>query len=216
MHSLALRTRVAGIVAALVLGVATMGAGQMNQMSQSKMPASDLRVRLNTLLTEHVYLASSATGTALGGRQADFEAAAGALDQNSIALSKAIGSVYGSDAETAFLTLWRKHIGFVVDYTTGLAAKDKGKQDKAVQDLLGYANDLGVFLNAACPNLPMKVVADLVRGHILTLKPVIDAQAANDPTVYAKIRSAAGHMQMIADPLAAGIAKQFPTRFASR
>ena len=41
--------------------------------------------------------------------------------------------------------------------------------------MLSDANDLGVFLNAACPNLPMKVVADLVRGHILTLKPVIDA-----------------------------------------
>jgi hypothetical protein len=208
--------RFAGILLALGLGFATMGAGQMNQMSPSKMPASDLRVGLNTLLAEHVYLASSATGAALGGRKVDFEAAAGALDQNSIALSKAIGSVYGSDAEAAFLTLWRKHIGFVVDYTTGLAAKDKGKQDKAVQDLLGYANDLGVFLNAACPNLPTNVVADLVRSHILTLKTVIDAQAAKDSTAYAKIRSAAGHMQMIADPLAAGIAKQFPTRFASR
>ena len=208
--------RFGGIFIALVLGVATMGAGQMNQMSQAKMPAADLRVGLNTLLAEHVYLASSATGAALGSRQADFGAAAGSLDQNSIALSKAIGSVYGSDAETAFLALWRKHIGFVVDYTTGLAAKDKGKQDKAVQDLLGYANDFGAFLNAACPNLPTKVVADLVRGHIMTLKAVIDAQAANDPAAYANIRSAAGHMQMIADPLAAGIAKQFPTRFASR
>jgi hypothetical protein len=208
--------RFAGIFLALGLGFATMAAGQMNQMSPSKMPASDLRVGLNTLLAEHVYLASSATGAALGGRKVDFEAAAGALDQNSIALSKAIGSVYGSDAEAAFLTLWRKHIGFVVDYTTGLAVKDKGKQDKAVQDLLGYANVFGAFLNAACPNLPTNVVADLVRSHILTLKTVIDAQAAKDSTAYAKIRSAAGHMQMIADPLAAGIAKQFPTRFASR
>jgi hypothetical protein len=104
----------------------------------------------------------------------------------------------------------------VVDYTTGLSTKDMGKQDKAVQDLLGYANDLGVFLNAACSNLPTKVEADLVRGHILTLKTVIDGQASQDPAVYASIRSAAGHMQMIADPLAAGIAKQFPTRFASR
>ncbi len=30
---------------------------------------------------------------------------------------------------------------------------------------------------------PTRVVADLVRGHITSLKTVIDAQAANDPAV---------------------------------
>lgn len=217
MH--AIRHRTIGLVAALALGVAARGATQsMNTMSMSQpaMSASDLRVALNTLLAEHIYLASSATGAALGGRTPEFQAAAGALDSNSVSLSKAIGSVYGEDAGTAFLALWRKHIGFVVDYTTGVATKNTLKQDKAVQDLLGYANDFGAFLNSACPGLPTSVVADLVRGHITSLKTVIDAQAASNPAVYNNIRTAAAHMQMIADPLAAAIAKQFPDRFASR
>jgi hypothetical protein len=51
-----------------------------------------------------------------------------------------------SPAGDAFLPLWRKHIGFVVDYTTGLAAKDKAKQDKAVADLVAYTQDFGAFL----------------------------------------------------------------------
>jgi hypothetical protein len=59
-------------------------------------------------------------------------------------------------------------------------------------------------------------VADLVRGHITSLKTVIDAQAAGDPALYNNIRTAAAHMRMIADPLAAAIAKQFPDRFAAR
>ena len=84
-------------------------------------------------------------------------------------IATAIGSVYGSGAEEAFLPLWRKHIGFVVDYTTVLATKDKAKQDKAVNDLVGYTQDLGAFLSAANPNLPKNVVADLVQGHILSL-----------------------------------------------
>jgi hypothetical protein len=134
-----------------------------------------------------------------------------------VALSKAIGSVYGSDAEAAFLALWRKHIGFVVDYTTGVATKDKAKQDRAVNALLGYAGDFGAFLNAANPNLPKDVVAGLVKTHIVTLKDVIDAQAAGDAKgAYAKARDAAGHMKMIADPLADGIVKQFPERFAMK
>jgi hypothetical protein len=180
-------------------------------------PSSDLRPALNSLLQEHVYLAAAATGSALGGRQSEFQAAAGALDANSVALSKAIGSVYGADAETAFLALWRKHIGFVVDYTTGVATKDKKKQDQAVNALVGYTRDFGAFIASANPNLTTDAVAGLVKDHVLTLKDVIDAQASMNPAkAYAAARTAASHMSHIADPLAAAIAKQFPTRFGAK
>jgi len=178
-------------------------------------PASSLRAVLNLALREHVILAAMATGSALGGRDAEFKAAAWAVDANSVDIAKAIGSVYGAEAEKAFLPLWRKHIGFVVDYTVGVATKDKAKQDKAVADLIGYTEDFGAFLSSANPNLPKSAVAELVKGHILTLKDVIDAQAAKDWTkVYTSLRTAAGHMAMIADPLASAIAKQFPDRYA--
>src|SRR5581483_8898661 len=152
---------------------------------------------------------------ARGGRDAEFKAAAGALDANSVAISKAVGSVYGADAEAAFLPLWRKHIGFVVDYTVGIATKDKAKQTKAVNELVGYTDDLGAFLSSANPNLPKATVAELVKGHILTLKDVIDAQAVKDYNkTYMLLRTATGHMHMIADPLADAIVKQFPDRYA--
>ncbi|MGH7712930.1 MAG: hypothetical protein ACREOG_16690 [Gemmatimonadaceae bacterium] len=131
-------------------------------------------------------------------------------------MSKAIGGVYGTGAETAFLALWRKHIGFVVDYTTGIATKDKMKSDKAVNELVQYTQDFGAFLSSANPNLPKSVVAELVKGHVLTLKSVIDAQLAGDAAkTYTTLREAAMHMQMIADPLADAIAKQFPGKFAN-
>jgi hypothetical protein len=178
-------------------------------------PASELRAKLNTLLQEHTYLAAGATNAALGGRQAEFQAAAAALDANSVDLSKAIGSVYGSGAESAFLALWRKHIGFFVDYATGVATKDKAKQEKAVSDLVGYTQDFGAFLASANPNLPKATVADLVKTHVLTLKDVVDAQGMGDQKkAYIALRAAANHMMMIADPLAMAIAKQFPERFA--
>jgi hypothetical protein len=176
--------------------------------------AAELRTVLNGLLSEHVALAASATAGALGGRPAQFEGAAAALDANSVDLSKAIGSVYGPQAEQAFLPLWRKHIGFFVDYTQGVAAKDQAKQDKAVADLTQYTQDFGAFLSAANPNLPKETVADLVKEHVLTLKAVVDAQASGDQAKqFAATREAYGHMHMIADPLAAAIAKQFPDKF---
>jgi len=184
-------------------------------MTTSGTKAAGLRSGLNNLLQEHVYLAAAATGAALDGRDAEFKAAAAALDQNSIAISKAIGSVYGMDAELAFLPLWRRHIGFAVDYTVGVATSDKTRADKAVSDLIGYTEDFGAFLASANPNLPKGVVASLVKHHVVTLKNVIDAQASKDPTrAYMALRTAAGHMPMIADPLAEAIVKQFPDKFA--
>lgn len=203
---------IGAIFAASTLNAQSMQASN----SASTMTVAALKAKLNTLLSEHVYLAAAATGAALGGRQAEFQAAAGALDNNSVDLSRSIGSVYGNGAEAAFLALWRKHIGFVIDYTTGIAGKDKMKADKAVNDLVQYTQDFGAFLSSANPNLPKSVVADLVKGHVLTLKSVIDAQQMGDQQkTYWTLREAAMHMQMIADPLADAIAKQFPGKFAN-
>jgi hypothetical protein len=221
--------RVTGMAALIAL----IGVGCSNHMSHQMMPstlaaaqpsagatsvataAAELRTGLNTLLSEHVMLAAAATGAALGGRSAEFEAAAGVLDANSVDLAKAIGSVYGPDAEQAFLPLWRKHIEFIVEYTRGVATRDKIKQDKAIADLVQYTQDFGAFLSSANPNLPKHVVADLVKTHVLTLKDVIDAQASgNTVRAYTALRHAAGHMAMIADPLSDAIVKQFPAKYA--
>lgn len=183
-------------------------------MASSATKAADLRVALNKLLGEHVILAADATGAALGGRTAEFQAAAGALDANSQDIAGAVGSIYGAPAGEAFLPLWRKHIGFVVDYTQGVAKKDKAAQDQAVNNLLGYANDFGAFINSASPALPKEAVAELVKTHAVTLKNVIDAQAAGDQQkAYTTLRTAYGHMAHISDALAEAIVQQFPQKF---
>ena len=82
---------------------------------------------MNALFGEHVLIAAVATSHALGGRQPAFEGAVGGLDPNSIDISRAIGAVYGADAEKAFLPLWRKHIGFFVDYTMGAASQGQSE-----------------------------------------------------------------------------------------
>jgi hypothetical protein len=211
--------RIVGIAATVALvgaGCASMGDHRAASMSAAGSKAADLRTGLNGLLQEHATLAAAATNGALGGRQPEFQAAAAALDANSQDIAKAIGSVYGQGAQDAFLPLWRKHIGWFVDYTVGVATKDQAKQEKAVNDLVGYTQDFGAFLNSANPNLPKAVVAELVKTHVLTLKDVIDAQAAGDQAkAFTALRKASAHMQMIGDPLADAIAKQFPQKFAA-
>lgn len=177
-------------------------------------PGAGLRSTLTQLLSEHVYVAAMATNAALDARDDEFKAAASALDGNSQDLAAAIGSVYGEAAGTAFLPLWRKHIGFFVDYTNGAAQGDQAAKDKAISDLTQYAQDFGAFLESANPNLPKAAVVSLLVPHVQTLTAVIDAQAAKDPvTAYTGLRAAYAHMPMVANALTDGIIQQFPDKF---
>jgi cytochrome c556 len=177
--------------------------------------ASALRSGLTALLQEHVYLAGITVtqGVGKGLDSAEFKAAAGALDKNSVGLADAITSVYGKAAGDQFLALWRKHIGFFVDYTKGKATNDQAVVNKAKADLDGYRNDFGAFISAANPNLPKEAVAQELVPHIQTLSDAIDAVVAKDAGAFNKLRTAAMHMPMTADILAGGIAKQYPDKF---
>jgi hypothetical protein len=177
--------------------------------------AATLRSGLTALLQEHVYLAGIAVtqGVGKGLDSAEFKAAAGALDKNSVGLADAITSVYGKAAGDQFLALWRKHIGFFVDYTRGKATNDAAMADKAKADLDGYRADFGAFISSANPNLPKEAVAQELAPHVQTLLDAIDAVVAKDASAFNKLRAAADHMPMTADVLAGAIAKQYPDKF---
>jgi hypothetical protein len=196
---------------AQAMTVSQRSAGATGKTVPTDSSAAELRAALTALLQEHVYLAGIATGTALGG--GDLTAPAQTLDQNSIALSDAIGSVYGDAAGEQFLALWRKHIQFFVDYTTATATGDATAKAQAAANLDQYREDFGAFLASANPNLPKEAVAEELQPHVATLFAAIDAQAAKDPSQYEKLREAASHMPMTAKVLAAGIATQFPKKF---
>jgi hypothetical protein len=179
-------------------------------------PASALRSTLTAGLQEHVYLAGIAVenGVTHGLDSAQFKAAAGALDRNSVALSKNIGLIYGADAGDQFLKVWRQHIGFFVDYTKGRATKDAALVKKANKDLDGYRAQFGAFLAKANPNLTAEAVANDLKGHVATLETAIDAVVAKKADAFDLLQAAAAHMPGTADVLAGAISKQFPDKFA--
>jgi hypothetical protein len=174
----------------------------------------DLRVGLNQLLQEHLYLASSATGAALGGRSDEFAAAGDALNTNGTDLGAAIGSVYGAAAKDQFNQIWSAHNGFFVDYTTGVATKNQTKMDKAVSDLTTvYLPQFTDFL-AGATGLPKDALTALIKEHVLTTKAIVDAQAKKDWTAAAAAdRTAGQHMETIGDPLAKAIVAKMPAKF---
>ena len=189
--------------------------GQIKSLTlKTDTKAANLRVLLNALERQHVDLAAAAVRAGFDGH-ASFEEVATELDKNSIALADAIGSIYGTSARDQFLTIWRSHIGFFVDYTVAAKAGDTVKMNEAVANLTGkYVPEISNFLATANPNLPREVVAQLVTQHVLHLKAAVDAYGASDFTAsYAKQTEAYNQIGSIADALAGGIVKQFPEKF---
>ena len=175
--------------------------------------AADLRVTLNNLLGSHVYLAGLPVRMALGGSDPGFKAGIATLDKNSVELSKAIGSVYGTAAEARFLELWRAHLGMFVAYTQAVAKNDAAGKTKALADLDGYRADFDAFLSGANPNLPKGAVASLLVMHVTGISKAIDLLAAKDyASAYPQLKTAEDHSIMIADPLAEAIVTQFPDK----
>jgi hypothetical protein len=178
---------------------------------------AELRATLTAGLQEHVYLAgiAIANGVQQGLDSPEFEAAAATLDANSVALSEAIGSVYGADAGKQFLALWRDHIGFFVDYTKAKAEGDAKGGQQARKKLDGYRAEFGAFLSSANPELTQEAVADELKPHVESLFTAIDAAVAGSPDVFDLLREAAGHMPDTANTLAGAIAAQFPEKYGS-
>ena len=194
----------------------TTGMSDMDMADVSSMsPAADLRVTLDSLLGEHALLAVAASQKGFDGDE-DFEAIAAALDANSVEVADAIGSVYGDEAAKQFLdgpSLWRDHIGFFVDYTVGLAGKDKAAQQEAVDNLTGYTGAFSGFL-AQATGLPQQALQDGLTMHIGQLKGQIDAYANKDfAKAYEQTREAYAHMFGTGDALAGAIAEQAPDQF---
>src|SRR5436853_446324 len=214
------RSLMTALVATAVSGLLVAGAfaasphpsmpGSMHMSAKSTLTAADLRVRLDNLFGEHAALAMNATNAGVTGSKS-FPAAAKALDENSVALSKAIGSIYGAKAARVFLNgkyMWRAHIKFFVDYTVAKAKKDVPAQNKAVANLKQYTVTFGNFLAGATGLSKLAVRNDLL-GHVLELKGQLDAYASGNYTKAAlQYHAAFNHMFMTGDLVAAAIAKQ--------
>ncbi|TAN31760.1 hypothetical protein EPN29_11125 [bacterium] len=180
--------------------------------------AVQLRVSLNELFQEHMYLASMATSAALryGATDPEFVAASTALNTNGTDIGAAVGSLYGTDAQNQFNAMWSAHNGFFVDYTIGVATKDSAKKGAAADNLKAkFITPFAAFL-AGATGIPQDALSGLLTTHVATTAAIVDDQGAKD---FAKAstddRTAAHDMQSISDPLADAFVKKFPAKFTS-
>lgn len=184
----------------------SMSTGTMTNAADSQ--AAGLRSQLTALLDDHVWLAGNALQTAVryhgNLKNPQVKAAVAALDDNSVALAKTIGSVYPS-AQKPFLAQWRQHIGYFVDYTLARAQGDAAGQAKAERELAGYRVASGKLLHSVIPQLSASAVSDELKPHIASLIAAINAAVANKPDFQTKLATSSVHMLMFGGILADGI-----------
>lgn len=143
--------------------------------------ASELRSGLTSLLNGHDYLAGIAVFTAYtaGADSEAFKAAAGALDENSVELSKAVGSVAGAENEKTFLQVWRSHIQDFVAYAVAAAGDDTAGKNKELADLAAYTDNAGAFFEKITSGALMKDdVSSALKTHVETTAGAIDSLRA--------------------------------------
>lgn len=183
--------------------------------------AAQLQQALTDLLDSHVYLAGIAVEQGVLTKSTtspQFKAAATTLDQNSQDLAAAVASVYGNKAGKQFLSLWRKHITFFVDYTVGGLEGDKAAQSRAKKQLDRYRADFGAFIDKATGGeLSADAAAGALQMHVDSLLETIDAVIAGDANAFDLLYSSAHeHMPMTATALAGAIVAQNPEKFAEK
>lgn len=183
------------------------GFAEANDIEGADTDAAQLRADLTYLLSEHVYLAGLGINTALvaGPTDPKTEAALATLDENSVALADAVGTVADDEQREAFLTAWRDHINDFVAYAT--AEDDAGRED-ALANLDAYRTAAGELLATITGDaVGAEAVASELETHVDSLIETIDAMVAGDTEAYELLYAAAGHMPMTAAALAGAFAE---------
>ncbi|MCT4779901.1 MULTISPECIES: hypothetical protein [Exiguobacterium] len=177
-------------------------------------PAADLRAGLNRNFSEHAALAILTMQKGIDGAK-DFDAAAGALGENTDDLTASIGSVYGSEAAQEFKKIWSSHIGYFVDYVKATGAKDEEARDMAVQELDEYRVEQAAFLDAATEGrMKSKDLEEGLKVHVDQLLLAFNSYNEKDyDKTYPAIREAYGHMYGVGEGTATAIVDQFPDKF---
>ncbi len=181
------------------------------QYSSTSTPAAELRIKLDTALTEHAFLAIETMRKGADGSK-DFNQSAAALLANSDDIAAAVSSVYGKEGGDQFLKIWNSHITFFVDYVTAVNEGNQEDINKALANLENYKKEQAAFFDAATKGrLPAAAMEKGLTVHVNQLLAAFNAYVESDyQTAYKNERAAIHHMSMFAETLSIAIAAQFP------
>ena len=175
--------------------------------------APHLQAAMRDLWHGHIVHARDYAMAMHAGDKAAADAAADAVVANAQQIADAVGGFYGDAGGDQMMILLAGHWGAVKAMTDARSADDQAGVTAAMNDLTANAGAIAVFLSGANPNLPEDAVRAMLLAHGAHHAQQINLIMAGDTDGEAKEWTAMqSHMDMIADALAAAIARQFPDK----
>jgi hypothetical protein len=214
---------VAGVVIALAI-IAVIGVKVVNShktvsvtntaSSTNTAKASDLRANLVTMAVEHMILTDDAVDATLDGSK-DASAVDAALYANGNDIGAAVGSIYGSSAQTTFDSVWKLHLDQFVAYAGADASGDTAGKTAALNAIsTGYTKPLAEYLAKANPNLPEATLESSLNDHVAMTATMIDDHVQGNYTAeQTELNMANTHIEGLFSTLSAAIVKQYPSKF---
>jgi hypothetical protein len=207
---------------ALALGLAFVAAAPA-ALAQAAQPtasaavapaAPQLHAAMRSLWHGHIVSTRDYALAVHAGDKAGAQKAADAVVANARQIANAVAGFYGKDAGAGLLKLLAGHWAGVKALTDATKAGDKAGEQKAMGDLASNATALARFLAGANPNWSEATLDGALMMHVDDHKTQLeemmsDAPAAQQAKSWTEMQH---HMDMIADVLASGIAKQFPNK----
>ena len=171
-------------------------------------PDVDVRLQLNRLLVEHIYLTGAAVEAATDGRGLDAQARVDAASASADELGQQLTDVWGVQVGTGLADRLRAETGALVALASG------GNRSLVAADLDRLRGEIDGLLSGANPLLPKGMLSLQLRPIDQSVLGASDAFAARDfATAYARLREAARQTQKPADALALSIVDRFPGRY---
>jgi hypothetical protein len=175
--------------------------------------APQLHAAMRELWHGHVVHTREYAMAVHAGDKAAASAAADAVVANAKQIAGAVGGFYGKPAGDQMLTLLAAHWGGVKALTDAVHAKDSAAQSQAMNTLQGNDADIAKFLSGANPNLPESAVLNLMTTHVghhaAQIQQIMSGDVKGEQATWVAMQQ---HMDMLADALSGGIAKQFPDK----
>jgi hypothetical protein len=207
------------LIVGLVIGYAVSRVADNTKVKNAQAPtsataAADLRANLVTLGVEHMSLTDQAVDAALDGSP-DAAATGAALYANGNDIGAAVGSVYGTSAQTTFDAVWKLHLDQFVAYAVADKEGNAAAKTAALSAIqTGYTVPLAQYLAKANPNLPEGALQTALSDHVAMTAQVIDDHVQGKYSdEAAELTQANQHIEGIFSTLAGAIVKQYPSKF---
>lgn len=218
MKSLRFRNVVLAAAAASMLWAAPALAahdGHVSANASGALPtAAEAAAALRDLWIGHVFWVRNVVVATFASNPPAAKAAESEVVANARSIANAIEPYYGKQAADQLFTLLAGHYGAVKKFLEAAAAGQSTTQEALFTALKDNASQIAKFLSAANPNLPFDTLSGLLIAHGAHHVQQIDEIHAGKYAEEAKTwTSMKDHMYVIADAMAAALAKQFPEKF---